>query len=350
MGQTVAEIKAMLEGAGEHEFAQIERALAADTRAGVLRALSAARKRIHAQRAECERVAGMYAYEQEIAGRFCAGETEGFGARGEGAQGGAAGRFLLKDSEPYVGAGSAGISRAPYVVAGSAGISRAACVVLGLDEVGRGPLAGPLAIGAVVWGGAGVGEGKVAAIAEDASAGRGGLEDASACGAGRENSEYIAGLNDSKKLSAAAREEIASVVRESAVFCDVVFVSPEEIDAHGIGGALRCAFSQGIERAFAACARIDAVLLDGNPMHLHEREISVVKGDAKCASIAAASIVAKVERDALMCKLAREYPEYKWDENKGYGSAAHIEAIKKFGLTPYHRKSFCSNFTQESLF
>lgn len=337
MGQTVAEIKALLEGAGEQEFAQIERALAADTRAGVLRALSAARKRIHAQRAECERVAGMYAYEQEIAGSFCAGEAEGFGARGEGAQGGAAGRFLLKDSEPYVGAGSAGISRA-------------ACVVLGLDEVGRGPLAGPLAIGAVVLGGAGVGEGNVAAIAEDASAGRGGLEDASACGAGRENSEYIAGLNDSKKLSAAAREEIASVVRESAVFCDVVFVSPEEIDAHGIGGALRCAFSQGIERAFAACARIDAVLLDGNPMHLHEREISVVKGDAKCASIAAASIVAKVERDALMCKLAREYPEYKWDENKGYGSAAHIEAIKKFGLTPYHRKSFCSNFTQESLF
>lgn len=337
MGQTVAEIKAMLEGAGEQEFAQIERALAADTRAGVLRALSAARKRIHAQRAECERVAGMYAYEQEIAGRFCAGGAEGFGARGEAAQGGAAADFLLKGC-------------APYVVAGSARISRAACVVLGLDEVGRGPLAGPLAIGAVVLGGAGVGEGNVAAIAEDASAGRGGLEDASACGAGRENSEYIAGLNDSKKLSAAAREEIASVVRERAVFCDVVFVSPEEIDSRGIGGALRLAFSQGIERAFAACARIDAVLLDGNPMHLHEREISVVKGDAKCASIAAASIVAKVERDALMCKLAREYPEYKWDENKGYGSAAHIEAIKKFGLTPYHRKSFCSNFTQESLF
>ena len=76
----------------------------------------------------------------------------------------------------------------------------------------------------------------------------------------------------------------------------------------------------------------------------------MVKGDGKCASIAAASIVAKVERDALMCRYAEEYPEYGFDACKGYASAAHIEAIKRYGLTPIHRATFCTAFTQPALF
>ena len=85
-------------------------------------------------------------------------------------------------------------------------------------------------------------------------------------------------------------------------------------------------------------------------MHFDEREVNVVKGDGKCASIAAASIVAKVERDALMCRFAESYPEYHFDANKGYASQAHIDAIKRVGLSPIHRKSFCTAFTQETLF
>ena len=94
----------------------------------------------------------------------------------------------------------------------------------------------------------------------------------------------------------------------------------------------------------------DTVLLDGNPLHMDPREVNVVKGDGKCASIAAASIVAKVERDALMCEYARQYPEYDFSSNKGYASVAHIQAIKDHGLCPIHRASFCHAFTQESLF
>ena len=102
----------------------------------------------------------------------------------------------------------------------------------------------------------------------------------------------------------------------------------------------------------SACkAILDRLLPLSSPaMRLDEREVNVVKGDGKCASIAAASIVAKVERDALMCRYAEEYPEYGFDACKGYASAAHIEAIKRYGLTPIHRASFCTAFTQPALF
>ena len=95
---------------------------------------------------------------------------------------------------------------------------------------------------------------------------------------------------------------------------------------------------------------MDLILLDGNPLRLDEREVNVVKGDAQCASIAAASIVAKVERDALMRSYAQRYPEYGFESNKGYASAQHIEAIREHGLSPIHRASFCTAFAQQSLF
>jgi ribonuclease HII len=92
------------------------------------------------------------------------------------------------------------------------------------------------------------------------------------------------------------------------------------------------------------------VLLDGNPLHIDSRELSLVKGDARVAAISAASIIAKVARDRLMMEYDKTYPAYDFASNKGYGSAEHIAAIGRYGLTPIHRKSFCRNFSQESLF
>ena len=95
---------------------------------------------------------------------------------------------------------------------------------------------------------------------------------------------------------------------------------------------------------------VDVVLLDGNPLHLDPREVNVVKGDGKCASIAAASLVAKVARDHVMEAYAEQYPGYGFESNKGYGSEGHMAAIRERGLCPIHRRSFCSFAAQESLF
>ena len=262
MGLTVAEIKCRLQEAGEQEFAVLERSLVADTRKGVREAVEVARRRLAADRAVLERLARLYAYERELA----------------------AGR----------GAG----------------------IVVGLDEVGRGPLAGPLAVGAVVL----------------------------------PFEPVVQGLNDSKQVKPEARERIALEVKRVAVAWTVEYVEAADIDACGMTASLVMAFRRAIARIEGAGARPDVVLLDGNPLRLDSREVNVVKGDGRCASIAAASIVAKVERDALMCRYAEQYPEYGFDSCKGYASAAHIEAIKRYGLTPIHRATFCTAFTQPTLF
>ncbi len=259
MGPTVAEIRARLQRADEAEFEVLERSLIADTRKGVRAALETARHRLAAAAAEEARLQGMYEYQKELA---------------------------------------------PGVVA------------VGLDEVGRGPLAGPLAVGAVV------------------------LPD----------EPRIAGLNDSKQVKPADRERIAEEIKQRALAWAVCYIEPADIDAHGMTASLTSAFKQALQRVEAAGVEVGAVLLDGNPLHMDEREINVVKGDGKCASIAAASIVAKVERDALMCRYAEQYPEYGFEACKGYASPAHIEAIKRYGLCPIHRVSFCHAFVQESLF
>lgn len=262
MGQTVLEIKQMLATADADQLAALERSLMADTRKGVKSALAAARKRIQAEAAEGQRLQGMYDYQ----------------------------RALAKE--------------------------RGGSVVLGLDEVGRGPLAGPLAIGGVV------------------------LPD----------QPLIPGLNDSKKVAPKDRELIAAQVKEQALAWTVQYVEPDQIDARGMTACLVAAFRRAIEAVEAQGVKVDVVLLDGNPLHLDPREVNVVKGDGSCASIAAASIVAKVERDALMCRLSQEYPQYGFDGNKGYGSAAHMEAIRTFGLSPVHRRSFCTTLVQPTLF
>ena len=151
-------------------------------------------------------------------------------------------------------------------------------------------------------------------------------------------------------MKPADRERIAAEVKRVALAWDVHYVEPSYIDDHGMTASLRLAFSSAVKAIEQAGVRPDVILLDGNPLHLDPREVNVVKGDGKCASIAAASIVAKVERDALMCRYAESYPEYHFAENKGYASQVHIDAIERVGLSPIHRKSFCTAFTQQTLF
>ncbi|MCI2241827.1 ribonuclease HII [Adlercreutzia faecimuris] len=260
-GETVAEVRARLQRADEGEFAVLERALVADGRKGVRAAVEAARRRLAAEAAERERLAGLYGFERALAD------------------------------------------------------ARGASVVVGLDEVGRGPLAGPLAVGAVILG----------------------------------PGEPIAGLNDSKQLRPEAREAVAAEVRERALAWAVRYVEPAEIDAAGMTACLVTAFRRALA-AVEETVRADLVLLDGNPLRLDPREANVVKGDGRCASIAAASVVAKVERDRLMEAYDTEYPGYGLAENKGYASPSHIAAIREHGLTPIHRASFCTAFAQPTLF
>lgn len=262
MGTTVAEIRQRLQQADEREFAVLERSLVADTRKGVRTAVEVARRRLAAEREERERLEGLYALEEGLMAEH-----------------------------------------------------GAVCCV-GLDEVGRGPVAGPLAVGAVVL----------------------------------PREPHIAGLNDSKQVAPADRERIAVEVKRIALAWAVEYASPEDIDQLGMSACLRRTFLRAVERIESAGVHPGLILLDGNPLHLDEREVNLVKGDARCASIAAASIVAKVERDALMVELDARYPEYGFASNKGYASADHIDAIKRLGLTPVHRASFCTAFAQQSLF
>lgn len=182
-------------------------------------------------------------------------------------------------------------------------------VVLGVDEVGRGALAGPLTVAAV-------------ALPDD---------------------PIVWGINDSKQLTPAQREVLAARIADVAVAVGIAHVEPASIDAVGMGVALRMAMKHAIDDAGVDA---DAVLIDGNPVHVSPKEVTIVKGDARVSCIAAASIVAKVTRDALMVSLAEEYPEYHLADCKGYGSAEHIAAIKEHGLSPIHRVSFCGNFLE----
>lgn len=183
-------------------------------------------------------------------------------------------------------------------------------VVVGVDEVGRGALAGPLTVAAVCL----------------------------------PSEPRIWGLNDSKQLSARERERVAALVAEQAVAVGIAHVEPESIDALGIVCCLRHAMASAIRDTGL---EPDCVLIDGNPIGAHPAERCVVKGDAQIACIAAASIVAKVTRDALMVSYEREYPGYHLAECKGYGSAEHVRAIRELGLSPLHRRSFCGNFVEQ---
>lgn len=182
-------------------------------------------------------------------------------------------------------------------------------VVLGVDEVGRGSIAGPLTV----------------------------------CAVALPNDPMIWGINDSKQLTPAKREVLAARIVDVAVAIGTCHIEPSLIDAIGMAQALRAAMLGAVKDAGV---EPDCVLIDGNPMHIHPKEKTLVKGDARIAAIAAASIVAKVTRDHLMISYDEEYPEYHLAECKGYASAEHIAAIRAHGLTPIHRFSFCGNFLE----
>lgn len=176
-------------------------------------------------------------------------------------------------------------------------------LVCGIDEVGRGPLAGPVTVAAVIlkphW--------------------------------------FVSGLNDSKKVTPKHREEIAAKIKQEALAYSIVSLPPEEIDAYNIYEATMIAMCKAVE---GLSVRPEAVIVDAMPLHFRVPTVSLIHGDARSASVAAASILAKVHRDALMDEYDRVYPGYSFAQNKGYGTAEHIRALHTLGITPIHRKSF----------
>ena len=177
--------------------------------------------------------------------------------------------------------------------------------ICGVDEAGRGPLAGPVCAAAVI-----LPEGAV-----------------------------IEGLNDSKKLSEKKREALFDVVKETAIAWSVAFASVEEIEEHNILNATFIAMNRAIE---GLKTKADFALVDGNrvPRDIKIPCQTVVKGDSLSMSIAAASILAKVTRDRLMLELDEKYPLYEFKKHKGYGTALHMELIRKYGPSECHRPSF----------
>ena len=194
----------------------------------------------------------------------------------------------------------------------------------GIDEAGRGCLAGPVVAAAVVF---------------------------------TDHTRIPAGLNDSKQLTESKREELREqLLNEPSVKWGIGEVSAEEIDRSDI---LRATWKAMALAAALVVPPAQFILVDGNPVHgLPLPSQNIVKGDARSASIAAASILAKTHRDHLMIRAAQEFPGYGFEIHKGYGTELHLDALKKLGVTPLHRKSFAPvhnilfppEFTQQDLF
>ena len=182
--------------------------------------------------------------------------------------------------------------------------------VAGVDEVGRGPLAGPVVCAAVIL--------------------------------PLEEEKRIIGIDDSKKLSAKKREALAEQIRAAARAYAIAEVDAATIDEINILQATRLCMKRAVDMLVPAA---DMVLTDGNmTLDITLPQRSIVKGDALVCSIGAASILAKVYRDALMAEYAMLYPEYAFERNAGYGTKAHIRAIREVGACPIHRRSFITKF------
>lgn len=201
--------------------------------------------------------------------------------------------------------------------------------VVGVDEVGRGPLAGPVVAAAVVF-------------KKDIANGFDRSE--------AEKDNWWNQITDSKKLSEKKRELIDQEIKNNSIY-SIGVASVEEIEQLNILQASLLAMSRAVE-GIGSSVQADSdennfvVLVDGRNVipNFNYKQEAIVKGDSLVHSIAAASIIAKVYRDNLMQKLSEEFPEYGLAQHKGYGTKLHIEAIKKFGLSPMHRASFCENF------
>ena len=175
--------------------------------------------------------------------------------------------------------------------------------VAGVDEVGRGPLAGPVVTAAVII----------------------------------DDNFDLTDVNDSKKLSVKRRQDLYPLILKEAVSVAIGLKSPQVIDEINIYEADRLAMAEAIKNLDV---KPDALLVDAMQVPVQLPQVRLIKGDAKSNSIAAASIVAKVFRDNLMADYAKIYPEYHFDENAGYGTQAHLQALAKYGPTPIHRKTF----------
>ena len=177
-------------------------------------------------------------------------------------------------------------------------------LIAGVDEAGRGPLAGPVCVASVI------------------------LPDG----------VYLEKINDSKKLSDKVKDKLFDEIRESAVAYNIVLISNEEIDRLNI---LNATFKGMCDAVLGLSVKPDYVLIDGNRIKGMETEHEcVVKGDSKSISIAAASILAKVTRDRYMMEMDKKYPEYNFKKHKGYPTKEHYEALKNYGASEIHRKSF----------
>lgn len=253
MAQSIQEIKDLLQAASVHGLPAFIREFEPDERSGVQKLVSSARRKIDAYQFELQRTQQLQRYEKQYA---------------------------------------------------------AYNAICGIDEVGRGPLAGPVVAGAVIF-------------PRDCD---------------------ILYINDSKQLTEKKREELYDVIMEKAVACAVGYATPERIDEINILQATYEAMRDAISKLEVQPDLLlnDAVTIPG----VNIRQIPIIKGDAKSISIGAASIIAKVTRDRLMTEYDKVFPEYNFAGNKGYGSAAHIEALKKYGPTPIHRRSFIGNFVE----
>lgn len=251
MNKSIREIKKEFEQADNQSLSSLYAMYADDNRAGVVSLIAKYKKQEEKLEAEKKRMENMYIYERKYA------------------------NFLY---------------------------------ICGIDEVGRGPLAGPVVAGAVI-------------LPKDCD---------------------ILYLNDSKKLSEKMREELYGEIMEKAVATGIGMVGPQRIDEINILQATYEAMRMAIGNLKV---RPDLLLNDAVTIpEVNIRQVPIIKGDAKSASIAAASIIAKVTRDRLMVQYEDVLPGYGFASNKGYGSAVHIQALQKMGATPIHRQSFIKNF------
>ena len=184
--------------------------------------------------------------------------------------------------------------------------------IVGVDEVGRGPLAGPVVCCAVVMP----------------------LDD----------DDIIEGVDDSKKLSEKKRNLLSEKIKEKAIDFCIREISHEEIDKINILNATKLCMKRCVE---GLKVKPDTVLVDMVHIDIPYEQADIVKGDMKSYNIGCASILAKVYRDNLMCEMAKVYPNYAFEKNKGYGTKDHIKGLKEYGACPIHRKTFIKNFLEK---
>lgn len=191
-------------------------------------------------------------------------------------------------------------------------VKNGSTLIAGVDEVGRGPLAGPVVCACVIMP----------------------LDD------------LIDGVDDSKKLSEKKREGFNKLIKEKALAYSICEIDERRIDEINILNATKECMTNAVNslKIKPEVLLVDALKLDGVDNSI--KQISIIKGDATSYNIACASIIAKVYRDNLMVELDKKYPEYEFTKNKGYGTKNHIEAIKKYGARDIHRRSFIKNFVE----